>query len=389
MWITVGVFVAAGPIAIAQLTGRASLGGLLFALWAVALGTGAQLGGLLMDRFGRRPGLSIAQLLLGLASIMASVSVLRGSTAGLFASAIFGGLGSGAALLARAAVADMYPIERRGVAVGFLLAAGTVGAIVGPQLVQLAHLLSPQSSQSARLAASWMIAAIFSAVAFGCMLALRPDPKDLAPPRKTSASTVKRSLRTLLQLPAMRAGAIAMGLAQGAMTGLMAVYAIAASARGVGIGVIALILSAHFSGMFGFSPVWGVFLDRIGRRDGLLAGAALIAIGGLTIGLPHAALSALGLFLVGLGWSGTYLGGTTVISDITTPAERGTALGFTDLLSAGAGAVGALSAGIVLDASGLSALGASMGAILVGVIILLLLVPRTSWRAGVAAATTP
>ena len=54
----------------------------------------------------------------------------------------------------------------------------------------------------------------------------------------------------------------------------------------------------------------------------------------------------------------------------------------------GAGAVGALSAGIVLDASGLSALGASMGAILVGV-ILLLFVPRTSWRAGVAAATTP
>src|SRR5207253_10977303 len=42
--------------------------------------------------------------------------------------------GSGAALLARAAVADMYPIERRGVAVGFLLAAGTVGAIVGPQV---------------------------------------------------------------------------------------------------------------------------------------------------------------------------------------------------------------------------------------------------------------
>ena len=389
IWITVGVFVAAGPIAVVQLTGRASLGGLLFALWAVALGAGAQSGGLLMDRFGRRPGLGAAQLLLGLASITASVSVLRGSTAGLFASAVVGGRGSGAALLGRAAVADMYPIERRGVAVGFMLAAGTVGAIIGPQLIQLAHVLSPQASQSARLAASWVIAAIFSAVAFGCMLALRPDPKDLAPPRKTPASTVKRSLRTLLRLPAMRAGAIAMGLAQGAMTGLMAVYAIAASARGVGIGVIALILSAHFSGMFGFSPVWGIFLARVGRRQGLLAGAALIAIGGLTIGLPQAALSALGLFLVGLGWSGTYLGGTTVISDITTSAERGTALGFTDLLSAGGGAVGALSAGIVLDASGLSALGASVGALLVGVIVLLLLVPRSSWRAALATASLP
>ena len=389
IWITVGVFVAAGPIAIVQLTGRASLGGLLFAFWAVALGSGAQLGGLLMDRFGRRPGLSAAQLLLGLASITASVSVLRGSTAGLFASAIVGGLGSGAALLGRAAVADMYPIEQRGVAVGFMLAAGTVGAIIGPQLVPLAHLLSPQSSQSVRLAAAWIIAAVFSAVAFGCMVALRPDPRDLAPPRKTPTSTVKRSIGTLLRLPAMRAGAIAMGLAQGAMTGLMAVYAIAVSARGVGIGVIALILSAHFSGMFGFSPVWGIFLDRIGRRQGLLAGAALIALGGLVIGLPQAALSALGLFLVGLGWSGTYLGGTTVISDITTPAERGTALGFTDLLSAGAAAAGALSAGIVLDASGFAALGASFGALLVGVIVLLLLVPRSSWRAGLATTTLP
>src|SRR5207247_9194556 len=98
-------------------------------------------------------------------------------------------------------------------------------------------------------------------------------------------------------------------------------YAIAVSARGVGIGVIALILSAHFSGMFGFSPVWGIFLDRIGRRQGLLAGAALIALGGLVIGLPQAALSALGLFLVGLGWSGTSLGRTTVISVMLAPGE--------------------------------------------------------------------
>src|SRR5438093_6685798 len=242
---TAGVCVAAGPVAIVQLSGRATLGGLLFALWAVSLGTGAQLGGLLMDRSGRRPSLTAAQLLLALASITASVAVLRGSTAGLLASAIVGGLGSGAGLLGRAAIADMYPIEQRGVAVGFMLAAGTVGAIIGPQLVQLAHLLSPQSSQSVRLAAAWIIAAVFSAVAFGCMLALRPDPRDLAPPRKTPTSAVKRSIGTLLRLPAMRAGAIAMGLAQGAMTGLMAVYAIAVSARGVGIRVLALILSAH------------------------------------------------------------------------------------------------------------------------------------------------
>src|SRR5919204_5412253 len=97
IWMTIGVFVAAGPIAIVRFSGRTGLGGLVFALWSVSVAVGAQLGGLIMDRSGRRPGLSLGQALLALASTTAAISVLNGSTVGVLSSAIVGGLGSGAA----------------------------------------------------------------------------------------------------------------------------------------------------------------------------------------------------------------------------------------------------------------------------------------------------
>jgi len=250
--------------------------------------------------------------------------------------------------------------------------------------VQVTRILAPNSSQPDQMATAWAIAAAISALAFGGMVALRPDPKDLAPTRPLTQPAARRSLATLLRLPAMRAAVLAIAFAQFAMTGLMSIYGIAVSARGISLGVIAVILSAHFSGMFGFSPVWGAFLDRVGRREGLLAGTLLVAIGGLTTGLPNAAVSAIGIFLVGLGWSGSYLGATAVVSDLTAPAERGTALGFTDLLTAGASAAGALAAGLVLDWSGFTTVGAGVGAVLLAAVIFLLLVPRTYWRRALA-----
>jgi MFS family permease len=385
-WLTIAVFVAAAPLAVVRTSGHTSLGGFVFALWSVSLAVGAQIAGLVMDRFGRRPGLAAGHLLFALASLASSVAVLRGSTIGLLAAAVIGGAGSGGALLGRAAVADMYPPQRRGVAIGFMLAAGTVGAILGPQVVQLTRLLAASSGLPQQLSEAWWIAAANSGVALVCCLLLRPDPRQLAPAQRLGAAQPARPLATLLRMPALRGAMSTAAFAQFAMTGLMSIYAIAVSAHGVAISLIALILSAHFSGMFAFSPVWGIFLDRVGRREGLLAGAALVVAGALIVGLPIAFVSAVGLFLIGLGWSGSYLGATAVVSDMTTPVERGTALGFTDLLSAGAAAAGSLTSGVLLDSSGFMTAGLASAVILVLAFLVVLLVPRSSWRPAAAPA---
>ncbi len=108
----------------------------------------------------------------------------------------------------------------------------------------------------------------------------------------------------------------------------------------------------------------------------------------ITCFAPEAALSGLGLFLVGVGWSGSYVGATAVISDFTRLTERGTALGFTDLLSASASGVGAFGGGIVLERSGFPAVGAAMAVLVVPATVLLLSIPRAAWRGPVAKATS-
>ena len=379
VWLTAGVFVAAGPIAVARLTGHASLSGLMFTIWALAFAAGAQLTGLAMDRFGRRPGLAVAHGLLCLGSLAAAFSVLRGSAPGLLGAAVIGGLGMGSALLSRGAVADMYPPQRRGVAVGYLLAAGTVGAIGGPQLVNLARALTSGAALQEAFARSWFVVAATSFIAFACMLLLRPDPRDLAP--RVSAQGVRRPLSALLRLAPMRAAVLAMAAGQTAMYSIMGISTVAYARQGLAIATVSVVLSAHFSGMFAFSPVWGAFLDRRGRKLGLVLAGSLVFLGAGITGLaPHPALSGLGLFLVGLGWSGLYLGATAVVSDVTVATERGAALGFTDLASASSSAVGALIAGILLDSVGFGAVGITMMAGLLPTIAVVGLVGAPRWR---------
>jgi MFS family permease len=81
---------------------------------------------------------------------------------------------------------------------------------------------------------------------------------------------------------------------------------------------------------------------------------------------------ATGLFLVGLGWSASFLGATAIISDVTTAIERAGALGFTDSTTGLAPAVGGLCGGFVVDTTGFAVLGVTAAAMILPVVLLLL-----------------
>jgi MFS family permease len=111
-------------------------------------------------------------------------------------------------------------------------------------------------------------------------------------------------------------------------------------------------VSGHLAGMLAFSPAIGMGLDRWGRRTGLMAGLGISAVGVLLTALPTAVpLVGLGLFVVGLGWSIAYLGSTSVVSDLTQPAERAGALGLIDLVTAVSSALGVLGGAALLQAT--------------------------------------
>lgn len=114
--------------------------------------------------------------------------------------------------------------------------------------------------------------------------------------------------------------------------------------------IVGIVLSMHIIGMFAFSPIVGWLADRLGRRAVILGGVGLLlaacAVAG-TAGHDTPRLTA-GLFLLGLGWSGTMVAGSTLLSESVPVEVRPVVQGLSDLTMGLSGAVaGALSGFVV------------------------------------------
>jgi MFS family permease len=365
----VATFFTLGVIAIVDLTGGERWGGIFLALFNLAAAVSALLTGRLMDRVGRRPGLAGGYALLIAAGIGGALAVEAGSTAALLAVAVPFGVGFGAAQLGRLAAADMVPSGRRGRTVGFVVAAGTVGAIAGAPVAAGIERATGSS------ALPWLVVPVLAVLGLLAVASLRPDPRDLAYNDESASQLVRarRTLRELLRLAPLRAAIVAICVAQASMVAVMGIAPVVLDDYGASAFVIAIVIGVHMAGMFALAPAAGYLLDTYGRRSGLLVGA-MLAAGGALVGsfTELTPLIGLGMFVVGLGWSACFLGATAVISDVTDPAERGGALGFADLVTSAASAGGALAGGFILESSGVAVVGVIMACLLVPVLVLVL-----------------
>jgi MFS family permease len=371
------MLVVGGPAA-TDLTGRESSAGVLWGVYFVSAAIGAAVIGRWMDRVGRRQGLLLAYAFVAAAGIGAALAIRAGSFPGLALSTVPFGAALGGANLGRGAVADMYPIERRGRAVGILLAAGTVGAVGSPLLAAALQEVFGQGSL-----APWALVPLGALGAFLCVSTVRPDPRDLAVVDPAVATGPGRRPAELIRLPAFRIAVVAGGVGQMAMVGVMGVTPTALHTAHHGGTVISFVVSFHIAGMFAFAPLIGRWMDHAGRRAALVAGCVTSIVGALVAATEAGALVVgIGLFLIGLGWSATFLGATAVISDITAPNERAGALGLTDLLVSISSAVAGLAGGVVLEAAGYGALGIGL-AVLVAVALVVVARLREPAAAGV------
>jgi MFS family permease len=118
--------------------------------------------------------------------------------------------------------------------------------------------------------------------------------------------------------------------------------------------IVGVVLSVHIAGMYAFAPVTGWLTDRVGRRPviigGILVQLAACAVAG-TAG-HHSAQLSVGLFLLGLGWSGTMVAGSTLLSESVAGPVRTSAQGLADLLMGLAGAAGGALSGLVMAWAG-------------------------------------
>jgi MFS family permease len=350
-------------------TGIEGLLGLGPAIFLVTAAVTALPAGRAMDRFGRVPVLACGYAF----GIAGGLSTALGARIDSPPLVILGfvliGAASGTVFLGRAAAGDMYPPERRGRGIAFVLFGAVFGAILGPAV--FSPLVAGSELDAEALAVPWLAGAGFMAVGLVLVLAIRPDPKAIAerihPQSDTDAAVVvpAASLSTILArrgvIPALLAALASFGV----MVAVMNLIGFAVvNEHGHHQADVFPIIGAHVLGMFALVLVVGSIVDRLGTTTALVGGLALMgaSCAGLIWGESVVATAAF-LFGLGLGWNVSFVAATAALIAATSPAERGKLLGFNDLLSSLLAASLALLGGYALQGLGVIALGAGAAAL--------------------------
>ncbi|MEU1280581.1 MFS transporter [Streptomyces sp. NPDC005805] len=322
----------------------------------------------LMTARGRRPGIALAYLVGALGAGVVVLAAVIGNFPLLLAGMAAFGAASSANLQARFAAADLAEPEHRARAISLVVWATTIGAVLGPNIASPAGDSVSGFGVPAAAGPFVWAAGVFLAAAVLVLVLLRPDP--LLTARALSAedhSPAGRSLRAGLAAvrasPMARLALLTVAVSHTAMVSIMTMTPVALGHHGADIQLIGLVISGHIAGMYAFSPLMGWLADRIGRLSVIGLAAGLLAVAALlagTAGADHTR-TALGLFLLGLGWSAGLVAGSALLTDAVPPPSRAAAQGLSDLTMNTAAGIGGAASGLIVAQAGygwLNAVGA-------------------------------
>jgi len=367
-----------------DLTGTTTWSGLPAAASVLGTAAGATALAAVVRRSGPRTGLTIGYAVATVATLAASVAISsRGFVAFVVSMFVFG-LGFGSNRLARYVAADLYPPEQRATMIGWIVWAATIGAVAGPALLAPSRDAADTVGING-LIGPYLVCAIACVLSTGAMLTA-PRAMDAPPLRgRTDARLVP--LSTLLRDPGVTLALTSMVSGQFVMVLLMTMTPLHIRHEGHGLGAIGLVISAHTLGMYALSPLTGRMGDRVGRIPLLVTGVATLVLAGfvgMTAGGSYPQLLA-ALLLLGIGWNLGFVGGSALLTDSVTPAERVRVQGLGDALVWGGGALASIGSGWMLEHSGFAML-SGLGSILALAPVAALVRYRRSARPRVATA---
>lgn len=326
----------------------------------------------IVRRRGRRPSLAAAYLAGTLGSIVIVTAAMQGVIPLLFAGFFLFGGATAASFQARYAAVDLAPPKLGGRHLSAIVWATTIGAIAGPNLAAFAGATLDDYGVPTLAGPFVFSALLFALAALVLTLLMRPDPAILArraaaPSTATAPPMHQAGMRAALGVvashPHARLGMAAVAVGHLVMVGVMAMTPV--HIRGAGhdaahtLRIVGVVISLHVAGMYAFSPVIGWLTDRFGRRPVILTGIALLitACALAASAGHHQARLAVGLMILGLGWSCTMVAGSTLLSESVPVDLRASAQGLSDLTMGLAGASAGALSGVVVYAWGFPMLG--------------------------------
>jgi MFS family permease len=320
----------------------------------------------IVQRHGRRPSLAASYGIAGIGTAVIVVAALQQSIAMLFAGFFLFGGASAASLQARYAAVDLAPDALRGRQLSLIVWATTLGTIVGPQFAAVAGAMLGSYGMPPLAAPFVFSTALFALAALALIAFMRPDPAVVA--RRTAAPSTstdtprgvgfRAALHAVAADASARAGVAAMAAGHLVMVGVMAMTPVHIRSGGHSapetLRIVGVVLSAHIAGMYALSPVVGWLTDRVGRRPVIGAGLFLLIVACALAGTAgHGTVRlAIGLAVLGIGWSCTVVAGSTLLSESVAVDVRASAQGLSDAIMGLAGALAGAISGVIVGAWG-------------------------------------
>lgn len=345
----------AGALLVMEVSGSEALSGLAqtFSVLGAAL-MAIPLAGL-TTRGGRRLALMSGYVI---GSFGAFLAVLGGTLRFipvLLAGTLLVGAATASNYQIRFAAIDLSDDTHRSRDLSLIVWAGTVGAVLGPNLLGFSGNLGTSLGLPA-LTGPYLLAG--STLLLGAVILfvfLRPDPYIHARNATDAVNHPKKKLKEAL--PILRSSKSSM-LAISAivighisMVSIMVMTPVHMRHVDVSLQIIGLVISVHIVGMFAFSPIMGWLSDKFGRVAVIQLGVVILLMAGLISGVSpahNAMLLGFGLFLLGLGWSATLVAGSTLLVESLEVEDRPTIQGVSDLLMNAAGALGGAVSGVII-----------------------------------------
>ena len=296
----------------------------------------------LMRAWGRRWGFACGSVIGFSGALIAAQAVVMDNFAifnfGIFLSGIYGGF----AQQYRFAAAEVAPAHLKEKSVSIVIAMSVLGAFVGPE--------------TALMAKDWMAGAAFQGAfyvlaGFYGMSAVLIQFVQIPKLTKDEIKDTGRPLREIMKSPTFIIAVIAALFGYVVMNFLMVVTPVTMETLKTDVFThenIKLVIQWHVVGMFLPGFVTGHLIKKFGVVRIIATGAAillasvLVALHGLSF--THFLVS---LILLGVGWNFTFTGGTLLIMEVHSPAERAKVQGTNDFLLFTGLAISSLMAGSV------------------------------------------
>jgi MFS family permease len=299
---------------------------------------------LLMNAVGRRSGFQIGSLLGMLGAAVCAFAMYVASFGLLCAGMTVLGMYSAFGKYYRFAAADAATVDFRAKAISLTLAGGIVGGVLGPEMAKRSVSLFPE-----QLYMGSYLSLIFVCLLANLLLTRLDIPRLSAQERKDSG----RPLAEIMRQPVFVVAVLASMLSYGIMNLFMTSTPLAMHAHDHQFSDAAFVLQWHVIGMFGPSFFTGSLIQRFGVLNIIFTGIVLmfvcIVAALLGTGLLHFWLA---LLLLGVGWNFMYIGGSALLTECHTPAERAKTQAANDFMVFTTMTISSMSSGLLLNQSG-------------------------------------